>query len=192
MVVKPEDVGVGEGFGHQDGGSAFPAPNVGHLGTAREFVLDAIESRDPRADQIRGIARTEEFLASMKHTLLVLTPAHPGARTECLCDARDCGQRSQRKFKRSGQISRTIFIRQGERLLFGHPELLSLCVVSDVTARCLRRQPLAYVTLVGTRYGRQLRGCEWAGSQSLVETKAFSDHDHTGVNGSSEIVHKLP
>ena len=92
MVVKSIDVGLGEGFRHQDGGRAFPAAHVGDLRSAREFVLDAIESRNPGADQIRGVARTEELLTSVKHPVLVLAPAHSGAGTECLCDARDGGQ----------------------------------------------------------------------------------------------------
>ena len=74
MVVKSIDVGLGEGFRHQDGGSAFPAAHVGDLGTAREFVLDPIESRNPGADQIRGVPWTKELLASVKHPVLVLAP----------------------------------------------------------------------------------------------------------------------
>jgi hypothetical protein len=66
-----------------------------------------------------------------------------------------------------------------------------LRVIRDITAHCLRSQPLAHVTLVRAGYGSQFRGSERSVREGLVKSKTVSDHDHTGVNGGSQMGDKL-
>ena len=85
----------------------------------------------------------------MKDAIIMLMPAHAGAGAEGFGDAWNRGQRPQRQFKRSGQISGTVFLCQSEGLLFTQAELTGFCIVGDIAAGSLRSQPLAQVALIG-------------------------------------------
>ena len=93
------------------------------------------------------------------------------------------------QFERSGQICRTVFVRQREGLFFIRLNL-SVFVVGDVAAGRLRSQPLAHVAFVGLVW-RQVRQRSWLRRQGLVQAQLFSDHDHSGVNGGAEIAYEL-
>jgi hypothetical protein len=60
-------------------------------------------------------------------------------------------------------------------------------LTATITARCLRSQRLAHVTLVHAVYGSQFRGSERSGREGLVKSKTVSDHHYTGVNGGPQI-----
>ncbi len=129
VIVEAEELGLGKGLGHQHGGGALAAANVGHARAGFELLLNAVKRGNPRAHEIGGVAGTEELLAAVKDAVVVLVPAHAGAGAEGFGNARNRSQRSQREFERARQIGGTVFVGQSEGLLFAQAEfvLFSRC-----------------------------------------------------------------
>ena len=67
---------------HQQSGSAFSAADVCHPCSRLEFLFHIAQGGNPCADQIGGIAGTEELLASMKDAVSMLMPTHTGTCTK--------------------------------------------------------------------------------------------------------------
>src|ERR1700730_10237020 len=89
MIVKTPEARVGVGLGHDDRRRAMAAANVGNLTAGLQFFFDAIERRNPRCDQVRGITRAEETLSAYKQIRIVFTPEHTAAVAKVILDARD-------------------------------------------------------------------------------------------------------
>jgi len=83
----------------------FPQPDVGHAGAHFELLFYVVQGGYPRADKVGSVARTKELFATMKNAVIVFVPAHSGACTKGLCDARHGRQRAQGEFEGSRQIS---------------------------------------------------------------------------------------
>jgi hypothetical protein len=79
MVVKTEELGIGEGFGEEDGGGAFATANVGDASPAFKLGLYVLECGDPGADKVGRITGAKEFFATVEDTVVMLVPAHTGA-----------------------------------------------------------------------------------------------------------------
>lgn len=77
VIIKAHEARVRESFCHEKSRGAVAAADIGNHTTAFEFGGDAVKCRNPRAYQIRNIARTEEFLGSAKYSLVMLVPPLP-------------------------------------------------------------------------------------------------------------------
>jgi len=69
MEVVANELRIGKGLGHQHGGSAVTAPDIGHLGAALQFFDDTVERRESVADEVIVIARTEKRAVAQKRQL---------------------------------------------------------------------------------------------------------------------------
>src|SRR5579859_7427492 len=137
MIVKAKELRFWEGFGHQHGGRTLAAPNIGDARSGLELSLNAVQGRNPRTNKVCCIARSEEFLAAMKHIFIMLIPTHAGAGSEGLGNPGNSGQRAEGQLEGAGKICGTIFVRQRKCLLFAQAELASLLVIGDVAAGSL-------------------------------------------------------
>src|SRR6267143_4589324 len=91
VIVKSEELRFWEGFGHQHGGCAFAAAHVGDFGAGFKLGLHALQRRNPRANEVGCVAGPEEFLAAMKHGIVVLMPAHACTGAEGFGDSGNSG-----------------------------------------------------------------------------------------------------
>ena len=62
------------------------AADVGDAAARGQPLLDAVERRDPRLDDVGAVAGLEEALAAREHVVVVLAPAEAGAGDEGLGD----------------------------------------------------------------------------------------------------------
>src|SRR5579862_7786874 len=138
-----------------------------------------------------GIAWTKEFLTSMEDAVNMFMPTHAGAIAEGFYDPWNCGKRAQSHFKRSWHIGGTVFCCQRKGLFFAQTEPAGRFIVVDVTACCLRCQPLAQVALIGLCLGGKLYRGLWLPGKSFVKPQLLSDDDHARVNRSAKISHEL-
>ena len=69
MEVVANELRIWKGLGHQHGGPAVTAPDIGHLGAALQFFDDTVERRESVADEIIVIARTEKRAVAQKRQL---------------------------------------------------------------------------------------------------------------------------
>jgi hypothetical protein len=78
FIVPPmNQVARGRGAVPPDGG-------LTGRGAGLEFVLHAVERRDPGRDEVGDVAGAEELLAADEDVPVVLVPAHPGTGAERL------------------------------------------------------------------------------------------------------------
>ena len=91
----------------------------------------------------------------------------------------------------SGNVGWTVFVRQRKGLLFAQTELARLFVIGDVATRGLGSEPFAHITLVGFGFCCEFGRGERSFRERFVQTKLFTNHDHTGVDGGSEIPYEL-
>ena len=70
----------------------------------------------------------------MENAVHMLVPTHSGAGAEGFRNPRNRRERTQSQFKCSGQICRTVFVRQRESLFLTQAELVGLVVVGDIAA----------------------------------------------------------
>src|ERR1700693_2490736 len=137
VIVKAEEFRFWEVFSHPHGGRTLSATHIGDARASLELGLYAVQGRNPRTDKVCCIARPEEFLAAMKHTFIMLIPAHACAGSEGLGNPGNCGQRAEGQLEGAGKISGTVFVRQRKCLLFAQTEFASLLVIGDVAAGSL-------------------------------------------------------
>src|SRR6516162_6861506 len=137
VIVKAKELRFWEGFSHQHGGGTLAAPNIGDAGTGLELSLHAVQGRNPRTDKVCCIAWPEEFLAAMKHIFIMLIPPHACLGSEGLGNPGNCGQRAEGQLEGAGEISGTVFVRQGKCLLLAQTEFASLLVIGNVAAGSL-------------------------------------------------------
>ena len=80
------------------------AADVGDARAALELLDDAVERRQPRADQVGVVAGPEEPLAAVVDVVVVLVPADAGAAADGLGDARRVEHRAERDLEEAGQV----------------------------------------------------------------------------------------
>src|SRR5262245_27411403 len=79
VKVVANELRVRERLGHQHGGPAMPAPDIGNLGAAFQFFDDAVERRKPIAHEIIVVARAEEAGDRAEETACMIAPRHAAA-----------------------------------------------------------------------------------------------------------------
>ena len=95
----------------------MPTSDVGDLGSALEFLNDAVERRQPRVDQARVVAGAEEALRSLEQAWVVVTPLHALPGLEVLEGVLECMKGGLDNVVCAGHVNRPIRIGQAERLL---------------------------------------------------------------------------
>src|SRR5947207_4740193 len=128
----------------------------------------------------------------MKHSFFMLVPAHACAGAERFGNSRNSGKRAESQLESPGNVSRTVFVHQCERLFVAETELARALVIGDVASSSLRSQPFADITFIRAGPGGKLRGAHRTFGQSLIQSQLFSNYDHAGVDRGSKVTHKLP
>jgi hypothetical protein len=149
-----------------------------------KLVHNAIERRQPLADQMHVVAGAEEALATMEQTLIVLAPFHALTSAEILKRALAHVEEILDKQIRTRQIDRPCRVGHAERLLRVQMVFINGGIVVDVAARGLIAEPLTNVALVGLGARGQIARRERFGRQRLVP----SDNDNPW---SCDSVHRL-
>ena len=93
------------------------AADVRHFGSALQLVDDAVERRQPGANEVRVIARAEETLGAVEEALMVLTPLHAFPRPEIVEGPIADVKQIAHDRVRAGQVDRAVRIGEAERLL---------------------------------------------------------------------------
>src|SRR5580704_60434 len=169
VIVKSEELRFWEGFGHQHCRCSLATAHIGDTRAGLELSLYTLQRGNPRTCEVRGIAGPEEFLAAMKHIIVVFMPAHPCAGAEGLDNPGNSAKRAESQLEGAGNIGGTVFVRQCKRLFFAQTELASLFVIRHVAAGSLGAQPFAYITLICPGLCSQFGGVHGAAfSESLV------------------------
>ena len=189
MVVGADERRLRERLRHQDRRRAVAAADVGDARAALELGDDAVERRQPRADEVRVVAGPEEALAAVVDVVHVLVPADAVAAAHRLLDPRRVDHRAERDLEEAGQVRRAVLVGQRDRLLGRERVAPALRVVLDVAARRLRVQPLAHVALGRAGARGQVGGRERAGAgERAVEAELVAHHDERGVQRRADLV----
>ena len=119
----------------------------------------------------------------------VRVPADAGSGPRRLRDARGVDHRSERDLEETGQVGRALLVGQRDRVLCRQRVATARRVVLDVTARCLRVQPLACVALRDRRPLCQLRRRQRPGcGQGLIEPELVAHHHERRVQRRPDLV----
>ena len=108
------------------------AADVGDERAAFELRLDSLERRNPRRDQVRGVARAEEALGATEQVVVVLVPADARAAAESLGDLRLILRQRGGNVERSGHERWAALLRERKRLLGRKRETLAVRIVGDI------------------------------------------------------------
>ena len=114
---SPANSERGNACGHQDRRGAVAAADVGDAGAALQPLDDAVERRQPRADQVRVVAGPEEPLAALVDVVVVLVPADAEAAAGGLGDLRGVEHGPERDLEEPGQVGRAVCVGQRDGVL---------------------------------------------------------------------------
>ena len=93
------------------------AADVGDARAALQLRLDAVERRDPGADQVAEVARAKEALGAVEQDRILVAPVEPAAGAEGLRDARLGLHRRGDHLERAGEKGRARLVGERRRLL---------------------------------------------------------------------------
>src|SRR5690606_35687993 len=83
MEIEAVELRFGKSRSHEHGGDTMSAADVRDATSSRlKFFPDSAQSRDPIADEMRSVYRSEETFGSAKETFAVLFPTHTFAALE--------------------------------------------------------------------------------------------------------------
>src|SRR5262249_31199005 len=74
VIIQTHKSRLGEGLRHQNCRCAVPAADIGDQCAALETLDDAVESRQPRAYEMRAIAGAEEALGAAEKAMIMRVP----------------------------------------------------------------------------------------------------------------------
>ena len=177
---------------HQHGRDPVPATDIRDLRPSPQLILDALERRDPLADQVGAVPRTEELLGPEKQLRVVLMPAEPFARPEPLGDLLPVLVRGADDVVAAEQVDRAVLVGERHRLLRRKLERIRSRVVFDVTAGSLGRSPLTDVALpdpaaLGNLGRRQRPGPR----HGLPQPELAAKHHQDAVHRRAHVGHSL-
>ena len=164
------------------------AADVGDAGASLEPLDDAVERRQPGADEVRVVAGPEEPLAAVVDVVVVLVPADADAAAGGLGDLRRVEHRAERDLEEPRQVGRAVGVGQRDGVLGREAEPAVL------RTRRSRRRPGRSATRA-----RSARGCRSASASSrggqragvgqrAVEAEPVAHHDQRGVQRRADLV----
>ncbi len=186
-------------MGHEDGGRAVPATDVGHIGAGLELGHHAIKGREPLLDQMGVVTGPEEPLAALMHIRDVVVPGNPGAGSGDVHHSGGVVHRSEGDLEEAGQVGRAGLVGQGHRLLGRQNVATAAGVVFEVAAGRLGVEPLSNVALGTAAAGGHLSRRQRSGAgQGSVQAELVA-HDHQSrvqggtnlIDGSEHEAHQL-
>ncbi|MNQ93603.1 hypothetical protein D3C85_1090790 [compost metagenome] len=195
VVVETDEARGREGLGHDHGGGAMAAADVGHLGTGLQLVHHAVQGGQPLSDQVRSVARAEEAFGAAEHAGVVVAPrqraiaAH--GRDQLVLVVEERGDHHGA----TGDVDRRVLHRQGQCLLLRQTELS--VTVLHIAGGGVGAEPLAYQACVATCLRRQLFGADrLAVGHGPVEAELLAEDDvgehrraaHVGYQLAHEVV----
>lgn len=130
----------------------------------------------PLADQVGGVAGTEEPQHAGEQPAVVLVPAHAGPGAERVHEPVVIGVAGRDRLERAGQEDRAVLVGEHHGLLRGQLEGAVGRVVGDIAAGRLVAEPLPYVPFGGAgargqrgwRHGSGARGRHGTGKSVAV------------------------
>ena len=174
---------VRERLGHHDRRRSVPASDVGDGRAALELLDEAVDRREPVAEQMHPVQRAERALRAVEEIVVMLVPSEPVAGQEPLGDLLAA-------LDHRGHGAVDPRHRDGARLVGEHERVLGRehvgvvgGVVGDEAAGRLRVEPLAHVALVGRGARGELgRGHGLGVGHRPVEPEPVADVDERGVD----------
>ncbi|MND45163.1 hypothetical protein D3C80_360170 [compost metagenome] len=195
MVVEADEARGGEGLGHDHGGGAMAAADIGHLGAGLQLVHHAVQRRQPFGDQVRPVARAEEALGAAEHAGVVIAPgqgaiaAHGRHQLVLVVEERGDHHRA------AGDVDRRVFHRQGQGLFLRQAE--PSVAVLHVTGGGVGAEPFAHQACIAAGLRRQVFGADrLAVGHGPVEAEFLAEDDvgehrraaHVGYQLAHEVV----
>jgi len=157
----------------------------------RQLAGDAVECRQPFAQQVRVVAGAEEALGAVEQAGVVFAPFHAVAGPEVVSGAIERVEGRLDDVVGAGQVDRAVGIGQTQRLLGVERVAALVGYVSHVATGGLVAEPFAHVALVGAgargEFGRRGRGL----GQRLVQPEAVADQHQSGADRSAQVANSL-
>ena len=192
VVVDAQEGGPPERPGHDDGGCAEPAPDVGHARPRLQLVHHPVQGGQPVTHQVGGVAGAEQPQHAGEQPVVVISPADPGAGAERL-ENRPWSGRGGDGLEGAGQEDRAVLVGDHHGLLGGQFEGAIDRVIDDVAASRLIAEPLTDVPLRGAGPRGQGRGRDWPGARHrLVEAEPVADVQQQPRDGCAHVGDRLP
>src|SRR5271166_3418873 len=188
MEVVTNELGIREGLGHQYGGPAMAAPDVGHLGAALQLVDDAVKRGEPIAHQIVVVAGSEKARRRTEEAACLIAPGYPGTGLECWLDLLPVFEHRCHYIECPDHADGTVFDGKDHGLLRGQGEFLRCWLIGNVVRGRLMRQPFAQIALVDAGCGSELGYGHWAAlMQGLVKSQRVADAHQRNAGGTAEV-----
>ncbi len=179
-------------MGHQNGGGAVAAADIGDVDAGVQPVRDAVECRDPVLYEVARVARTEQPHGSVEQVVGVLVPAEPSTAADHFVQRLLVLVRRGQHLRHPHEERRTLTVGEHGRILVGQGERVAVRVVAEVSADELLRQPLSDVALLGVGALGELRRCRRAcSSECTVEAESVTEANHADRERAGEIGHHL-
>ena len=154
------------------------------------MCLDAIQGRNPRAEQVRHVAGAEEALGPAEQRVVVLAPGHAAAGLEQRGDSRGSPHRRQDDLEAATHRGWRVVGGKRQRLLRREVEPLGLWVVLHVPASRLIDQPFAQIPLYKAGLRGQLLRIDRPGlGHRLVQPELVANRGQRDAAGAPEIAH---
>ena len=192
VEIEADKAALGIGLGHQQRRKADAAANIGHLRARLQPILDAVERRDPRLNDIVHIARTEERAGRAEQTAGMIAPPYARAIAEALLDLVLGLDRRGGEFERPGEIDRAVAIDEHHPLFGVEAEAAARRVIIDIAVRGLGQRPFADIAFVQpARAARQLGGFGRPLAKRVEQAEAQADTHRRHAQRAAEIAEHL-
>src|SRR5437762_3528008 len=171
----------------------MPATDIGYASTAFELGNDTIQGRQPFADEMILIARSEEPCDRAKKAGRLVTPGYPTAALKgCLhfvLVAVDCDH----GIERADHVDGAVIHCEHHCLFRRQCELLRGRVIRKIVRGRVVRCPFPQIPLVHPRFSGEFFNRHWASlMQGLVKTEGVAHSDQCDAYRTPEIVQHLP
>ena len=192
VEVVADEAAVRESLGHQQGGEADAAADVGHLRARLQARQHAFERRQPGLSNGIDVARPEERADGAEQAAGAVTPGDAAAAAEGGLDLGLALDHGGAEVEGAGEIDRAVLDRKNHRLLRRQAETCRGALVVDVAVGSLGERPFPHVAL------RQSGSCgEFGGSRGALvmerveQAQPIADPRRRHAEGAAEIAEHL-
>ena len=192
VKVVAHEAAVRKCLGHQQGGEADAAADIGHLRAGLQAWQHAVERRQPGLRHGVDIARSEEGADGAEQAAGTVAPGDPAAVAEGGLDLGLAFDHGSAKIKGAREIDRAVLDREDHRLLGREAVALRRAVVADVAVGGLGERPFPHIALCQPGACREFSGRRGSLSMERVEqAQPEADAHRRHAEGASEIAEHL-
>src|SRR5262249_16506341 len=143
MEVVPDELRFRERLSHQHRGDAVPTPDIRNASTAFKLGYDTIEGRQPFADKMVLVPRTEESRDGTEHAGALVAPRNPATVLKGGLDLFEIGMDRSHPAESPDQIHRAVVNGEDHRPFRRQRELLSGRIIREIVRCRMMRCPFA-------------------------------------------------